>query len=314
VVLRFILAGLLIGSASYSQTRVLVVGGQRSLQERRAPSPQPPFRFLSEEEEGRSPKVMVRDGRGAVWQVKFGNEVKAEVFATQLAAALGFYADVTHYVASGRILGARGLKSTAEHIDAGGRFQSACFEYRDPSLRFLKDASWTWKENPFAGTRELDGLKTLVMLLSNWDNKDASNSSSNTGILERRAGSRREWIYYVTDWGGSMGKWGRKFFHNKWDCEGFFEQSEDFIKEAKADGEVEFGFRTGNHGGAFKDEITVRDLRWVLKRLNGVTDAQLHNALRQSGATAHEAEHFAAALRIRIRQIERAASGASAKL
>ena len=34
--------------------------------------------------------------------------------------------------------------------------------------------SWAWNDNPFVGTRELNGLKILMMLLSNWDNKDGA--------------------------------------------------------------------------------------------------------------------------------------------
>jgi hypothetical protein len=147
-------------------------------------------------------------------------------------------------------------------------------------------------------------LKIVVMLLSNWDNKDAGDPTSNTGILERQTRRSRQQIYYVTDWGGAMGKWGHLFFRSKWDCEGFAEQSEDFIKKLDGDGEVKFGFGTGNHGGDFKNDITVEDVAWMARRLKPITDAQLRTALRQSGATAHEAQHFTRALRLRIRQME----------
>jgi hypothetical protein len=299
---------LLAASTAYSHELVLAVDRPGNLLKVRAPLPKPPFRFVREDDEGRSPKVQVRDARGALWEVKFGNEVKAEVFATRLVSALGYYSDVTHYVARGRIIGARRLKRAAKHIDASGRFQSARFEHRDPSLRFLKDGAWRWKKNPFAGRREFNGLKIIVMLLSNWDNKDASDSSSNTGILERRGAKDHQWIYYVTDWGGSMGKWGRKFFHSKWDCEDFAGQSRNFIRKIDDDDEVKFGFSTGNHGGDFKDDISVGDVKWMVQRLSRITDSQLRTALRQSGATDHEAQHFTGALRLRIKQMEGASS------
>ena len=55
-----------------------------------------------------------------MWEVKFGDEVPAEVFATKLLSALGYYSDATHYVESGRILGARRLKRAAKHIGLAG--------------------------------------------------------------------------------------------------------------------------------------------------------------------------------------------------
>jgi hypothetical protein len=245
--------------------------------------------------------------------VKFGEEVKAEVFATKLVAALGYYSDVSQYVGRGRILGVGKLKRAAKHIDARGQFRDARFEYRDPSLRFLTDGEWTWRKNPFTGTREFKGLKILVMLLSNWDNKDASDWTSNTGILERSGGRDRQWIYYVTDWGGSMGRWGHLFFREKWDCEQFADQSNEFIR-IDEDGEVRFGFLSWNNDGDFKDDITVADVRWVAKRMNRITDSQLRTALRRSGATAHEAQHFTQALRARMKHLESVAFSRRARL
>jgi hypothetical protein len=151
-------------------------------------------------------------------------------------------------------------------------------------------------------------LKILVMLLSNWDNKDASDIASNVGILQRRRGKDTEWIYYVNDWGGSMGRWGRKFFHTKWDCKDFAEQSDDLIQKIGKDGEVKFGFSSGYHSGDFKNDISIDDVRWLSGRLRRITDAQLHTALRQSGATPHETQHFTRALRNRLKQIHTVAA------
>ena len=45
---------------------------------------------------------------------------------------------------------------------------------------------WAWHDNPFVGTPELNGLKILMMLMSNWDNKDVRDVArgSNTAIFE----------------------------------------------------------------------------------------------------------------------------------
>jgi hypothetical protein len=270
----------------------------------RVPAPAPPFRFLAEDGSGHSAKVTVRDARGRTWAVKFGPEVHAETFATRLVWALGYYTDATWHVRSGRIAGARGLQRAGQHIDARGRFRDGRFEYRDPSCRLAGE--WSWEQNPFAGTPELNGLKIVAMLLSNWDHKDTRDPESNNGILECGRGSAARRIYAVTDWGGSMGKWGRKFFHNKWDCEGFARQTPEFIKGVK-DGEVEFGFSSGRRAGEFKESITLEHVRWLAPRLGRITDAQLRAALRASGATPHETAHFTGALRARITALQRIA-------
>ncbi|HET7711401.1 MAG TPA: hypothetical protein VFL80_05675, partial [Thermoanaerobaculia bacterium] len=67
----------------------------------RANVPQPPFIFVSEEGGGTNPKVLVRDHRGVVWRMKGGQEVLAESFATRFAAALGYHAEPTAFIAQG---------------------------------------------------------------------------------------------------------------------------------------------------------------------------------------------------------------------
>ena len=44
--------------------------------------------------------------------------------------------------------------------------------YVGGDLAFVDGVSWRWDDNPFVGTNELAGLKLMVMLLGNWDNKD----------------------------------------------------------------------------------------------------------------------------------------------
>jgi hypothetical protein len=99
-----ILLVLIAASAAYAHELLLLVDRPASLLKARTPSPRPPFLFVREDHEGSTPKVFIRDGRGALWNVKFGEEVKAEVFATKLVAALGYYSDVSQYVGRGRIL------------------------------------------------------------------------------------------------------------------------------------------------------------------------------------------------------------------
>ena len=39
-----------------------------------------------------------------------------------------------------------------------------------------KIGTWRWRNNPFAGTRELDGLRVMMAVINNWDLKDKNNA------------------------------------------------------------------------------------------------------------------------------------------
>lgn len=281
--------------------RLDLVGGPGG----RSGAPRPPFRFAEDDSSGSNPKVIVRDAAGRQWTVKFGEEVKAETFASRLAWAAGYYVEPVYYVGSGRISGVKNPGRADRYIDKYGRFKDARFELRNSTGQYLQTVDWTWEKNPFVGTRQLNGLKTLLMLTSNWDNKDGRDRSSNTGIFQR--GSRRNphWLYVVTDWGGTMGKWGNIITREKWDCEGYREQSKEFVREVK-DGKVRFGF-SGQHDGNFKDDIRPADVRWLLQYIGRLTDTQIRSALRASGASSHEQACFARSLRTRILQLHQVA-------
>jgi hypothetical protein len=261
----------------------------------RAAEPRPPFRYVSKSSGGTSEKLLVRDSRNRIWDVKFGHETKAEVFATRLVWAAGYYVDPTYLVRKGRI--------------GDGTFRDARFELRNSKLRFRPDLEWTWEKNPFAGTRELNGLRILVMLLSDWDNKDGRDWEGNTGVLEGRLAGRPKLTYFITDWGATMGRWGGFFTREKWDCEEYAEQSPKFVK-AVDNGQIEWGYK-GKHSRGFKDDLTVSDVRWVMTYLGRLRDSQIRDALRAAGATPHETRCFTKSLRQRLNQLRRISSGSS---
>jgi hypothetical protein len=268
----------------------------------RARAPRPPFTFISEDTSGSTPKVTVRDARNARWTVKWGEEARPEVFASRLAWATGYYAEPTYFVPRGRIRGARKLARADQHIAKNGLFRNARFELRDPAAKFRHDIGWSWEKNPFRGTHQLNGLKIIVMLTSNWDNKDGRDATSNTGILEHRVNGRPRWTLLVTDWGATMGQWGGFFTREKWDCDEYREQTADFVRID--DGELEWGFR-GQHDGNFKDDLTVADVRWIMQYLGRITNSQLRAGLRAAGASPHEVNCFTRSVRARIEMLRR---------
>jgi hypothetical protein len=273
--------------------------------------PVPPYRFVEEHASGSQPCVSVTDGRGRRWRVKWGQEVRCETFAVRLAWACGYFAEITHLVASGRIDGVGPLTRAAGCVDASGAFTDARFELDDPAVEKLFEAhSWSWTDNPFVGTRELAGLKILLMLISNWDNKDQRDVArgSNTAIYVTRLSRwRREAQYLIVDWGGSMGRWGRAVVtRGRWDPDGFAAQTPQFVTGVSG-AFVQFGY-TGQRTLDARANIRVEDVAWLCRYLGRVTDAQLRAALGASGATDEESVSFTASLRARIDQLITAAA------
>jgi hypothetical protein len=268
--------------------------------------PRPPFRFIEEHVTGTQPCMSVHDAAGRRWRVKWGPEVPCETFAVRLAWACGYFAEVTHRVASGRVEGAGALTRAAECLDAHGAFADARFELDDPEvLKLFEEHSWSWTDNPFVGTRELAGLKILLMLISNWDNKDQRDVArgSNTAIyVVRVARRKREAQYLIVDWGGSMGRWGNTVVtRGRWDAAGFAAQTPHFVTGVTG-GYVQFGY-TGQRTVDARASITPEDVRWLCRYLGRITDDQFRDALGASGATPEEAESFTASLRSRVEQL-----------
>jgi hypothetical protein len=272
-------------------------------------APAPPFHFAEEHLTGSQPCVAVVDARGRRWRVKWGDEVRSENVAVRLAWACGYFAETTYFLADGTIEGADGLQRARNCIGPDRRFSEARFELEDPAVRMLfEEHSWAWNDNPFLGTRELHGLKVMVMLLSNWDTKDRRDVArgSNTAIFEHRLSRwRREARYLITDWGGSMGRWGGNIVtRGRWDPEGFAAQTPQFVTGVE-NGMVLFGY-AGQRTADVSSGIRVEDVRWLYRYLGRITDGQLLDALKASGGSQEDAGSFARSLRDRIDQLGRA--------
>ena len=190
------------------------------------------------------------------------------------------------------------LKRASGFIEPDGSYTWASFERLEPGAKFL--GSWSWIDASLRHRRELKGLKVLVMLFSNWDNKDSRDKykGSNTSILQLADGSR---VYLVNDWGQSFGAWGRLFGRMNWNCAMYERQTPEFVKGVR-DGFVRFGY-AGAHTLLFRNDIRVEDVRWLMQYLGKVSDAQIRVGLKASGATIEEEDCFTRALRQRIEQL-----------
>lgn len=272
--------------------------------------PLPPFRFLEEHASGSQPCLSLVDARGRRWRAKWGPEARVEAFAVRMAWALGYFAEVTHFVPSGEISAVGPLQRAASCVEPpNGAFIDARFELDDPHVvKHFEEHSWAWDDNPFVGSRELDGLKILVMLLSNWDSKDRRDVArgSNTAIFEEHVGRwprrRREARYLLSDWGGSMGRWGANIVtRGRWDVEGFEAQTPQFAG-GTVDGRMVFGY-AGQRTADIAGHIPVAHARWFHGIASRLSAEQIQAGLLASGATSEEAQRFAAAIVARIGQL-----------
>ena len=228
------------------------IGGRKG-----APDPSTAFTFVKHSESGTQKKFIVKDARGHEWTVKFGREARPETVSSRIVWAVGYHTDQDYFVRQARIVG-------KENINA----RDMRFERRDDG--FEEDGNWSWKENPFVGTRELQGLKILMALLKNWDVKSGNNEVARQ-VRGSHQGNR---IYYVSDLGASLGQTGT-WLHKiplfgdlpasygfaaskaKGDPEAFAD--EKFIKGVE-DGKVIFYFRRARGRSMLKD-ISVADAR-----------------------------------------------------
>jgi hypothetical protein len=266
-------------------------------------APAPPYAFMEEHTTGSQPCLSVCDASGRVWRVKWGAEVNTETFCTRLAWAAGYFVETTYFVPAGRIEGAVDLNRAKACLDEAGHFCNARFELDEEGVVKHFDAhGWAWNDNPFVGTNQLNGLKILMMLLSNWDNKDVRDVArgSNTAIFEYRLGKhRREARYLIIDWGAALGAWGSTVLsRGRWNAEAFASQTDQLITGVEGD-QVSWGY-AGQRTADAVDGISVGDVRWLHARLAPLTDEQIGAALRASGATAGEVRAFTIAIRQRI--------------
>lgn len=274
--------------------------------------PAPPFYFVEEHATGSNPCLSVRDSRGRTWRVKWGDEVRSETFAVRIAWAAGYFAETTHFVPEGRIENLPALNRAASCVNEDCTFKDARFELDEKGVtKTFDEHGWAWNDNPFVGTKELNGLKVVLMLVSNWDNKDlrdVARGSNNAIFQYRLSDGTREARYLIIDWGATMGRWAPVGFRQKWDCPAYEAQTGEFIKGVD-NGMVKWGY-IGQRTEDATESISVEDIRWLYRYLGRITDEQIRAGLEASGATAEEVDCFTRALRERLDQLKRVSESA----
>lgn len=215
--------------------------------------------FIKEDKGGYSKKYRVRDGSGREWVAKIGNEAQSETSAVRLLWGLGYVTEVNYLVPRVTIPGK-------------GTFTNVRFEARPES--WDRVGEWKWKQNPFVGTPEYQGLKIMMALINNWDLKDSNNE-----MIQIR-GDNDKLFYIISDLGATFGHasttpilWRFTRSRNK---PGNYAKSR-FLEKVKGNRVVlHFG---GKNRGLMKD-ITVQDAQWMGSLLSQLSDAQIRDAFR----------------------------------
>jgi hypothetical protein len=239
------------------------------------------LRFIEEEKGGYSKKYRVRDARGREWVGKVSKEAQSETAASRLIWAAGYETEVTYLV-------------PRVNIPGKGTFTNVRFEARPKNVK--RYGEWSWARSPFSGTRELDGLKVLMVLVNNWDLKDENN------VILHAAGAR-ELRYAISDLGATFGKGGGPGFF--WVVTRSRNEPEDYAEtkfiDKVEDGYVDFHY-TGKNEKLF-EKVKVGHARWVGERLSALTDEQLASVFRAANYTPQETRLLARVVRARIEEL-----------
>src|SRR5215472_7580765 len=165
----------------------------------KAHRPHGTFTFAKEDLDGTSPKFSVRDQDGVKWKVKLGSEAQPETAASRLIWAVGYLANEDYFLTRLQV------QNLPPHLHRGQKFvASDGFVLNARLKRYLKgeekSGNWGWRESPFAGTRELNGLRVLMALLNNWDLTDENNA-----IYDQQSDEAPQQLFIVSDLGSTFG-------------------------------------------------------------------------------------------------------------
>lgn len=246
--------------------------------------------FIKEEKGGHNKKYRIKDGSGKTWVAKLGREAQPETAAVRLMWALGYKTEINYLIPTLTIPGK-------------GTFRNVRLEARPDNIERLDE--WKWKENPFIGTKELQGLKIMQVFLTNWDIVDVQNK-----ILQVDGANGKELHYIISDLGATFGKLGNNNLPviyrlgrktNK--PSAYIKTS--FIKDVE-NGRVELAYK-GKNRWLFKD-ITVEQAEWLSRLLNQLTDKQIRDAFRAANYSQNDIDTLTRAVKNKISELSEAVS------
>jgi hypothetical protein len=265
------------------------------------------FSFVDEDKGGTNPKYNVKDQDGVKWKVKLGAEARPETAAARLVWAVGYNTNEDYFLPTIHVSG------LPAHLKRGQNLLGTEGEMQNVRLkRHLKGeekvGTWKWRDDPFANTREWNGLRVMMAVISNWDLKDENNAIYDHGS---------ERIYMVSDLGASFGTTG--FNPRQTTSKGNLReyQHSHFITKTTSD-YVDFGVPSRPalfvffNPAEFFPRMKMRwiakrvprsDARWMGQMLAKLSPEQIRDAFRASGYSKEETEGFAQVVEKRISEL-----------
>jgi hypothetical protein len=212
--------------------------------------------------------------------VKLGAEARPEVAASRLVWAVGYFVNEDYYVPELRVN--LPALSRGEEFIKNNKIQGV--RLKRHNKHESKVGYWTWNNNPFAGTRELNGLKVMMELINNTDLKP-----EHLVIYDVHG---QEQHYFITDLGGSFGRAGAHFYNR---TKGVLKDFNSFPLIQKAGPEY-LDFWHFKH-------VPRADAKWIGGILARLSDDQIRSAFRAAGFSAEEVEGFTRKVRAKINEL-----------
>lgn len=268
--------------------------------------PVPPFTFKKEDASGTNPKFDVVDANGTKWRVKLGDEARPEVTASRLLWAVGYFVDEDYLVKSAKVENLSLTRGAA--IASDGNIVDARFERKPGGEK--KIGIWNWKDNPFIGTREFNGLRVMMAVMNNWDLKDVNNA-----VYEDQTSSRE--LFLTSDVGATFGTNGLSWSkaRSKGDV-ATFEKSRFITRRTES--EVDFAtpaapiklelvnvktYRMRRGLEWIGKKIPIVDARWIGSLLKQLDHQQLLDAFRAGDFPPEDAERYVSIVESRIQEL-----------
>jgi len=267
--------------------------------------PSGPLTFIKEDTDGASPKFDVVDPHGVRWSVKLGEEARSETAATRLLWAAGYFTDEAYYLPELRVEQLPKLTRGSEFVSKDGVVRGVRLE----PIRKKKIGNWSWSENPFTGTKEMNGLRIMMALINNWDLKQANNAVY--------AVAGEEPYYAVSDLGASFGKTGGIGSRTKSRLDDYAESK--FIDKVEADvldlriksrpffllAVDPYHYNKLTSREKVGRDIPLADARWLSALLGRLSIEQIQDCFRAAGYSTEEVDGFARVVQLRIADLSR---------
>ena len=247
---------------------------------------------VEDEKGGHNKKYKLTDGSGNKWVAKLGHEAQPETVAVRLLYGLGYKTEINYLVPRMTIPGK-------------GTFQNVRLEARPDGFKRLDE--WKWRNNPFVGTDQLQGLKIMMVFMTNWDLLDMQNK-----VVRHKSDSGHDLDYIISDLGATFGRFGNNdipiFYRlgRKANDPAAWNKAK-FIKGVK-NGYLRMAY-TGGKSQGIMNGITVSQGRWLYDRLRQLKESQIRDAFRAANYSAAEIDTLTRASQRRITELGNAVTG-----